>query len=92
MTTPYDWQVNANCRNENQDIFFNDDKKDKTYQRICGECVVRAECLEYALVYDMQGTWGGMTQRERSRLDKRNTQALRDDLDESGMYNKKLKV
>ena len=38
-------------------------------KRICGECPVRAECLEYALEEDERfGIWGGMSERERRKL------------------------
>lgn len=95
MVEPNDgWQESALCRGKDVDrsIFFTDNKKDTRYKGFCGECPVQAECLTYALIYDMKGTWGGLTEKERSRIPKRNTQALRDDYDESGLYNPKLKV
>ena len=33
---------------------------------ICGICVVRAECLEYAISHREQGLWGGTNDEERT--------------------------
>lgn len=36
-------------------------------RRICADCPVRAECLEYALEFpaaDMHGVWAGLTPRQ----------------------------
>jgi WhiB family redox-sensing transcriptional regulator len=36
---------------------------------VCRACVVKAECLEYALVNGEKfGIWGGLSERERRRL------------------------
>lgn len=36
---------------------------------ICGECAVRAECLDYALGHNIEhGIWGGKTENERRQL------------------------
>jgi WhiB family redox-sensing transcriptional regulator len=87
------WQAQANCKSTDNDLFFSDNKKDQQLcKSICSGCPVSGECLEYALVYNMHGSWGGKTQKERSRISRRNIQILRDDLEESGMYNPKLKV
>jgi hypothetical protein len=38
-------------------------------KRICGDCQVRAECLEYALERDEEyGVWGGLNRTERVAL------------------------
>lgn len=39
---------------------------------LCGECPVRAECLEYVMSWETGGAkfgiWGGLTPKERGRL------------------------
>ena len=41
-------------------------------KRICAQCTVKSECLEYALKNDERfGIWGGLSERERRRLRKR---------------------
>jgi WhiB family redox-sensing transcriptional regulator len=42
-------------------------------KRICTSCEVRSQCLEYALDHDERfGIWGGLSERERRRLKRRN--------------------
>jgi WhiB family redox-sensing transcriptional regulator len=64
------WASEAKCLNADPDVFF-PEKGGSTREakRICGECPVRAECLEYALEEDERfGIWGGMSERERRKL------------------------
>jgi WhiB family redox-sensing transcriptional regulator len=38
-------------------------------QRICAECAVENDCLEYALASRIDhGVWGGASERERRRI------------------------
>jgi WhiB family redox-sensing transcriptional regulator len=38
-------------------------------KRICAECPVRSECLDYALsIREPHGIWGGLNESERSTL------------------------
>ncbi|MGH2602021.1 MAG: WhiB family transcriptional regulator, partial [Dehalococcoidia bacterium] len=38
-------------------------------KEVCRGCVVRDQCLEYALSHSEKfGIWGGMSERERRRL------------------------
>jgi len=37
-------------------------------KKICATCSITLECLEYALSFDSQGVWAGMTTQERSKL------------------------
>ncbi|MCL4312775.1 MAG: WhiB family transcriptional regulator [Actinobacteria bacterium] len=38
-------------------------------RRICADCPVRSQCLEYALIYRIDhGVWGGTSERERRRI------------------------
>lgn len=34
---------------------------------VCGRCVVRLDCLAYALTWPVQGVWGGTTHLERAK-------------------------
>lgn len=38
---------------------------------ICSKCHVRTDCLQYSLEWEPHGIWGGMTERERSRMRRR---------------------
>jgi WhiB family redox-sensing transcriptional regulator len=41
-------------------------------QRICAECPVKVDCLEYALSEGVDhGVWGGTSERERRRIQRR---------------------
>ena len=61
--------VNA-CRGTDPNLFFPDRGESlEPAKRICGECVVRDECLEHALLNGERfGVWGGTSERERRRL------------------------
>lgn len=67
---PLPWATEARCLNADPDVFF-PEKGGSTREakRICGECPVRPECLEWALENDERfGIWGGMSERERRKL------------------------
>jgi WhiB family redox-sensing transcriptional regulator len=67
------WQEKALCAQTDPESFF-PEKGGSTREakRICVECEVRVECLEYALQKDERfGIWGGLSERERRRLKKR---------------------
>jgi hypothetical protein len=36
--------------------------------RICNQCPLREECLNYSLHWEPFGIWGGMPERERARM------------------------
>jgi WhiB family transcriptional regulator, redox-sensing transcriptional regulator len=64
------WMESARCLDADPEAFF-PEKGGSTREakRICGQCEVREECLEYALENDERfGIWGGMSERERRRL------------------------
>jgi len=94
MSTPINdgvflWQDEAVCSGTNTDTFFTNEKQAKT---ICSGCPVLGDCLQYALIYNLSGVWGGTTDKERSRVPRYEVEILRDDAEESGLYNKHLKV
>ena len=67
------WQADALCSQTDPEAFF-PEKGGSTREakRICQQCEVRSECLEYALTNDERfGIWGGLSERERRRLRRR---------------------
>ncbi len=64
------WMRNAKCREAPPNMFFPTDGAgvDRA-RRICGDCAVKAQCLDYALRYRIEhGVWGGTSERERRRI------------------------
>ncbi len=66
----YAWMLQARCRGTKPTEFFPSDGLGvEAAQRICVNCPVRAECLEYALQHRIEhGVWGGASERERRRI------------------------
>jgi len=64
------WQVQANCLGVDPDLFFPErGASTREAKAVCRACVVRQDCLEYALVNGEKfGIWGGLSERERRRL------------------------
>jgi WhiB family transcriptional regulator, redox-sensing transcriptional regulator len=65
-----DWQGSALCAQIDPELFFPEKGcSAREAKSICGGCVVRAECLDYALAHDERfGVWGGLSERERRAL------------------------
>ena len=71
------WRNRAACRDTSPELFFPIgttgvalDQIDAA-KRVCGQCAVTAECLEFALATNQEaGVWGGLTEEERRRLRK----------------------
>lgn len=64
------WQVDALCAQTDPEAFF-PEKGGSTREakRVCAACLVRQECLDYAMDNDERfGIWGGLSERERRRL------------------------
>jgi len=67
------WQADALCAQTDPEAFF-PEKGGSTREakKICQQCEVSSECLEYALANDERfGIWGGLSERERRRLRRR---------------------
>jgi len=66
-TEELEWRAGALCSGSDPDLWFSPGAiEHKEAKRICRDCPVRRECLEYALATPVdQGVWGGMTERER---------------------------
>ncbi len=71
------WQRKAACRGPESrcssrplpEARADRDAREERAKRICGECAVRGECLEYALrIREPHGIWGGLNESERRGL------------------------
>ena len=64
------WQGKANCMGVDPDLFFPErGASTREAKEVCRGCVVREECLEYALANGEKfGIWGGLSERERRRI------------------------
>ena len=73
------WQDEANCLGVDPDLFFPErGASTREAKEVCRGCVVRLDCLEYALVNGEKfGIWGGLSERERRRLRRQRAQAGR---------------
>ena len=62
--------LEANCRGLQASAFFPSDASGvEAARRVCAECSVRAECLEYSLDNRLDhGIWGGTSERQRQRI------------------------
>jgi len=67
------WIALARCRDMAPRIFFPSDGPGvEVARRYCAECLVKTDCLEYALENQIHhGVWGGTSERERRRITKR---------------------
>jgi len=76
-----EWMESANCSTADPEMFFPDQNSRwglEKAQRICAECSVVAECLDYAQQYpDLLGIWGGLSQNQRARKRTDNRKAVR---------------
>ncbi len=65
-----EWMADGKCREYPAEVFFPRDGVGVIKaQRICTQCPVAAQCLEYALENHIDhGIWGGRSERERRRL------------------------
>lgn len=68
----YTFTDEANCIGTDTDSFFTDEQGSYEYpamlKRICGECKVQAECLDYALHHEVKGWWGNTTEQQRKAI------------------------
>lgn len=66
----HSWMLDAACRDRDPSFFFPSDGVGVDIaRRVCGECPVQSDCLEYALLHRIDyGVWGGASERERRRI------------------------
>ena len=69
------WRVAAACQFAEPDLFFPISASDRNSNQVdaakavCASCLVRRECLEFAVgTQQMHGVWGGLTEEERYRV------------------------
>jgi hypothetical protein len=89
---PFAWKTLAACKGKKTALFFEEHAR-QGYTTICPECPVKDMCLETALLYNLEGVWGGMSDRQRNRkFSKEYRESLRDDAIESGTFVPGLKL
>lgn len=72
------WHLEAACKNEPTDVFFQDvGESSQAAKAICATCPVVDDCLEWALKHEKDGIWGGMSPIERNREKGRRQKAAR---------------
>jgi WhiB family redox-sensing transcriptional regulator len=68
-TSSGDWREAAACRGEDPERWFPHASAHAGIadaKAVCAGCVVRTECLQWAIVQRMKhGVWGGLTETER---------------------------
>jgi WhiB family redox-sensing transcriptional regulator len=64
------WMAKANCMGVDPELFFPQrGMSTREAKEVCRGCVVREECLEYAIEQNEKfGIWGGMSERERRKI------------------------
>ncbi|KUI31715.1 WhiB family transcriptional regulator [Mycobacterium sp. GA-2829] len=71
------WQLAARCRDADHSLFFHPDGergharrlREQRAKQVCTSCPVLAQCRTYSLAFEEPfGTWGGLTEDERSAL------------------------
>lgn len=77
LTNKEPWTENAICAQADPEVWFPEQGRTAAEaRRICANCPVAVECLEYALKHNIgHGVWGGFSERERNTM-KREPQRL----------------
>ncbi|AAN07983.1 WhiB transcription factor [Mycobacterium phage RitSun] len=66
-----DWRRKALCTHEDGDIWFLNESGhyvNDAARKICWECPVQPQCLQWALKHNELGVWGGFSEKERQRI------------------------
>ncbi|HTW98941.1 MAG TPA: WhiB family transcriptional regulator [Acidimicrobiales bacterium] len=74
-----DWVSLANCRAYPAEFFFPAGRVGVLEaKRVCSDCRVREECLDYAITHRIEhGVWGGQSERARQQIRRARRAALR---------------
>src|ERR1035438_6701936 len=84
----WNWQDNAACLGSGALLFFGPDGerqpereiREREAKAVCDGCVVRADCLAYALSRpEKYGTWGALNEDERASGRRRATRRANDE-------------
>jgi WhiB family redox-sensing transcriptional regulator len=64
------WRQDAACKGLDPEIFYPaSDEEAAVAKSVCRQCAVVTTCLEYALgSRELDGVWGGATEKERRRI------------------------
>lgn len=67
MHAEMEWVDRANCSGLDPDLFFPEvGETSAVAKRVCATCVVRTNCLAYAIEHKIkQGIWGGQSPKDR---------------------------
>lgn len=70
LPTPPAWHIDTPCSQADADAWFPEKGESSAEaKRICADCDVREQCLEWALAnHEQFGIYGGTTPKERRRL------------------------
>jgi WhiB family redox-sensing transcriptional regulator len=78
------WRDHAQCRDTDPELFFPVGTTGQALvsqdhaKRVCRECTVRQECLDYALDTNQDsGIWGGLSEEERRVIRRKRAAAAR---------------
>ena len=67
-----DWREEAGCRGVNTSVFYvhesDPNASELPAKAICWRCPVKDICLEYALLHEDHGIFGGLNAKERRRM------------------------
>lgn len=62
------WRDHAACTNSGVDFFTNKQSVVAEQKALCSRCPVQVQCLDFAVRNGEEGTWGGMTDKERKEF------------------------
>lgn len=64
------WMTDGNCAHREPSLFFPSDGVGvEIAKKVCVDCPVTSQCLEYAIEHRIDhGVWGGCSERERRRI------------------------
>jgi WhiB family transcriptional regulator, redox-sensing transcriptional regulator len=71
------WRRAAACLSVDPELFFPVSSSGRSLEQVerakavCRTCIVRRQCLQYAIAAGEEGVWGGMTEEERIRVARR---------------------